>query len=128
MFVAKLSEDGADQGKWYMMVVEGNAPAHRAACCAIRCTGHGTREEAAEHHLQYQLDREVRLWLDRRESARECEICGERTTLRARLGRKGDLFVLCAQHQSTKSLQTLARQRTKAPSPKSQAAGESLAT
>jgi hypothetical protein len=111
MFVPRLSEDGPDRGKWYMMAIEGQAAPRRAGYCARRCTGHSTREEAAEHHLQYQLDREVDLWLDRRNLSRECEICGEMTTLRARLGRKSDLFVLCGRHQSTSSLQTVFRRR-----------------
>ncbi|HUN27470.1 MAG TPA: hypothetical protein VMU67_14280 [Steroidobacteraceae bacterium] len=108
MFLAKLSADGPDAGKWYMMAVEGKVAVRRVGYCARNCEGHSTQAEAIEHFLQYQLDREVDLWLSRR-GERVCEICGEPTTLRARLGRKTQLFVLCQQHQSTISLQKLAR-------------------
>jgi hypothetical protein len=108
MFVSKMSVDGPDSGKWYMMSVEGKVAVRRVGYCAGVCDGHSTQDEAAEHFLQYQLDREVDLWLARR-GQRACEICGEPTTLRARLGRKTELFVLCQKHQSTISLQNLAR-------------------
>jgi hypothetical protein len=108
MFVSKVSVDGPDTGKWFMMVVEGKTAIRRVGYCAGNCDGHSTEAEATEHFLQYQLDREVDLWLARR-SERACEICGEPTTLRARLGRKTELFVLCQKHQSTISLQKLAR-------------------
>ncbi len=115
MSVARKSEDQADAGKWYMMVVEGKAAARRAGYCAGACAGHDTEAQAVEHYLQYQLDREGDLWLVRRDE-RACEMCGGPTTLRARLGRDSALFVLCRQHQSTSSLQTLARRRTAARS------------
>lgn len=108
MFVSKVSVDGPDIGKWYMVAVEGKAAIRRVGYCAGSCDGHSTEAEAAEHFLQYQLDREVDLWLSRR-SQRACEICGEFTTLRARLGRKTELFVLCQKHQSTISLKKIAR-------------------
>ena len=108
MFRAKLSVDGPDIGKWYMMAVEGKVAIHRVGYCGRNCDGHSTQAEAIEHFLQYQLDREADLWLSRR-GERTCEICGEPTTLRARLGRKTELFVLCQKHQSTTSLQKLAR-------------------
>ena len=108
MFVPKLSEDGPDAGKWYMMAVEGKTAVRRVGYCGGNCDGHSTQSEATEHFLQYQLDREVDLWLSRR-GERGCEICGEPTTLRARLGRKTELVVLCQKHQSTISLQKLAR-------------------
>ncbi len=114
MIVARKSEDEADAGKWYMMAVDGKAAARRTGYCAGTCGGHGTEAEAVEHYLQYQLDREGDLWLARRDE-RACEMCGEPTTLRARLGRDSSLFVLCRQHQSTSSLQTLARRRTAGP-------------
>jgi hypothetical protein len=41
-------------------------------------------------------------------------MCGEPTTLRARLGRNTELIVLCRRHQSTISLQTLARRQVPA--------------
>jgi len=91
-----------------MMAMEGKIAVRRAGYCAGNCNGHGTQAEAIEHFLQYQLDREVALWLSRR-GERACEICGEPTTLRARLGRKTELSVLCQKHQSTSSLQQLAR-------------------
>jgi hypothetical protein len=113
MFVPQKSDEGPDAGKWYMMAVEGKTVIRRVGYCGGHCDGHGTQAEAAEHFLQYQLDREVDLWLARR-GERACEICGEPTTLRARLGRKTELVVLCQRHQSTISLQNLARGRTAA--------------
>lgn len=110
MFTPRVSEGGPDEGKWYMMVVEGKTPPRRTGYCAGACSGHGTEAEAVEHFLQYQLDREVDLWLARR-AERACEMCGEMTTLRARLGRNTELIVLCQRHQSTISLQTLSRRR-----------------
>ena len=83
----------------------------RTGYCALGCVGHASAEAALAHHLQYQLDRETALWLDRRTPARLCEICGEQTTLRARLGRDTTLFVLCHKHQSTKSLEKLFHER-----------------
>ena len=103
----KVSVDGTDTGKWYMVAVEGKI-AIRAGYCAGSCAGHSTKSEALEHFLQYQLDREVDLWLSRREQ-RPCDVCGEPTILRARLGRKTALFVLCQGHHSTANLQQLAR-------------------
>ena len=108
MFVPKLSSEGPDAGKWFMMAVEGKTAVRRVGYCGGNCDGHGTQAEAVEHFLQHQLDREVDLWLARR-GERACAICGERTTLRARLGRKTELIVLCQKHQSTISLQKLAR-------------------
>jgi hypothetical protein len=110
MFTARKCEVGAQAGKWYTVVIERQG-ARRAGYCALQCPGHDTSEEALAHHLQYQLDRETDLWLERRVPPRDCEICGEPTTLRARLGRYTKLFVLCRQHQSTNSLQKLFRQR-----------------
>lgn len=114
MFVPKLSEEGPDAGKWYMTSVEGKTIIRRVGYCGGNCNGHGTQAEAVEHFLQYQLDREVDLWLSRR-GERACEICAEPTTLRARLGRKTDLIVLCQKHQSTICLQKLARASLTAP-------------
>ena len=108
MFLPRVSEDGPDTGKWYMMAVEGKIAIRRVGYCGGNCDGHSTQAEAIEHFLQYQLDREADLWLSRR-GERACEICGEATTWRARLGRNTDLFVLCQKHQSTISLQRLAR-------------------
>lgn len=93
-----------------MMAVEGRSATRRVGYCAGSCGGHSTQVEAMEHFLQYQLDREVDLRLSRR-GVRACEICCQPTTLRARLGRKTELFVLCQKHQSTFSLQKLARSR-----------------
>ena len=119
MFIPKMSTEALDEGKWYMMVVEGKTIPRRTGYCAGSCSGHSTQAEASEHFLQYQLDREVDLWLARR-GERACEMCGEPTTLRARLGRNTELIVLCRRHQSTISLQTLARRRI--PSPAAQVA------
>ena len=106
MFTARKCDSGAEVGKWYTVIIEGRGT-RRAGYCAIGCTGHDSAEAALAHHLQFQLDRETNLWLDRRALPGECEICGARTTLRARLGRDTKLFVLCREHQSTSSLQTL---------------------
>ncbi|HSY04993.1 MAG TPA: hypothetical protein VK803_03545 [Steroidobacteraceae bacterium] len=109
-FAARMCEVGADVGKWYTVVIERQGT-RRTGYCALACPGHSSAEEALAHHLQYQLDRETDLWLDRRAAPRDCEICGEPTTLRARLGRAANLYVLCRQHQSTNSLQTLFQRR-----------------
>src|SRR6202051_4487117 len=90
--------------------VGGNPPPRRTGYCAGSCSGHSTEAEASEHFLQYQLDREVDLWLAPR-GGRACAMCGQPTTLRARLVRNTELIVLCRRHQSTISLQTLARRR-----------------
>jgi hypothetical protein len=110
MFIPRQSTDGPDEGKWYMMAVEAKI-ARRVGYCAVGCSGHETKEEALEHYLKFQLDRESDLWLERRSAALGCEICGDTTTLRARLGRNSKLFVLCATHQSTSSLQELFHRR-----------------
>ena len=110
MAIARMCESGADAGKWYTVILERNG-VRRAGYCAAGCPGHSSSQEALAHYLQFQLDRETDLWLDRHEPARECEICGARTTLRARLGRNTKLIALCTQHQSTRSLQTLFERR-----------------
>jgi hypothetical protein len=109
MFTTRICEVGADAGKWYAVVVERQA-VRRTGYCALGCAGHESSDAALAHHLQYQLDRETDLWLDRR-ADRDCEICGNATTLRARIGRNTKLFVLCQQHQSTTSLQLVVRRR-----------------
>lgn len=109
MFIPRRSESGPDEGKWYMMVAETKSQARRIGYCAAGCTGHETAEGAIEHYLQYQLDRESALWIDRRGTPLKCEICGELTTLRARLGRASKPFVLCTHHQSSSSLRELFR-------------------
>jgi hypothetical protein len=110
MFTTQKCEAGADAGKWYTVVIERQG-VRRVGYCAFACPGHDSSAEALAHHLQYQLDREADLWLERRAAPRYCEICGEPTTLRARLGRDTLLFILCREHQSTTSLQTLAQRR-----------------
>jgi hypothetical protein len=109
MFTARKFEDGADAGKWYTVVIERQA-IRKTGYCAAGCSGHDSAESALAHHLQFQLDRETDMWLDRR-FERTCEICGDGTTLRARLGRGTNLFVLCRQHQSTASLKVLFERR-----------------
>jgi hypothetical protein len=110
MLTTRKYEVGADAGKWYAVVIERQG-ARRVGYCALACPGHNSSEEALAHHLQYQLDREADLWLERRAAPRDCEICGEPTTLRARLGHDTQLFILCREHQSTSSLQKLFQQR-----------------
>ncbi|MGQ0835189.1 MAG: hypothetical protein ACT4O5_09765 [Gammaproteobacteria bacterium] len=114
MILPRQSADGPDEGKWYMMAVEAKV-ARRIGYCATGCDGHETKEDALDHYLRFQLDRESDLWLDRRSTPLECEICGDTTTLRARLGRNSKLFVLCGKHQSTSSLQELFRRRATQP-------------
>lgn len=109
MLTTRKCEDGADSGKWYAVVIDGRA-VRRAGYCALGCSGHESSEGALAHHLQYQLDRETDLWLQR-QFPQDCEICGDPTTLRARLGRNTKLFVLCRQHQSTHSLQKVVQRR-----------------
>jgi len=111
MLIPRQSPDGPDAGKWYMMAVDGGRPARRTGYCALRCGGHETREQALAHHLQYQLDRQVDLWLERRSMPQGCEICGEVTTFRARLGKDAKLFVLCTAHQSTTNVREAVRRR-----------------
>lgn len=115
MFNARMCESGDDAGKWYTVIIE-RGGVRRAGYCATACTGHDSADAALAHYLQFQLDRETDLWLERRALPGECEICGVRTSLRARLGRATKLFVLCHQHQSTSSLQTLFRRRLVQPS------------
>jgi hypothetical protein len=110
MLTTRKCEVGADAGKWYTVVIERQGT-RRVGYCALGCLGHDSSAEALAHHLQYQLDREADLWLERRSAPRDCEICGDPTTLRARLGRDTQLFILCRQHQSTTSLQKLFHQR-----------------
>jgi hypothetical protein len=110
MFVARQCEAGPDSGKWYAMIIE-HTGVRRAGYCATACTGHQSSDEALAHLLQYQLDREADLWLERRSQSRACEICGASTTLRARLGRNTELFVLCTHHQSSASLRQLSLRR-----------------
>ena len=116
-------EQGDAAGKWFMMASDPRTGARRAGYCASRCTGHATEREAQEHYLQYLLDRESDLWLDRRGAPRHCEICGEPTTLMARLGRKVPLIALCHGHQSTLSLQTVHRRRNGTLPPAAVSAG-----
>jgi hypothetical protein len=111
MFVARQVEDGPDAGRWYTVITERGSTPRRTGYCAVGCKGHETADEALSHHLQYQLDRETDFWLERRAAPVECEICGQPTTLRARLGRGTKLFVLCSRHQTTNSLQTLFHRR-----------------
>jgi hypothetical protein len=106
MFTACRCESGADTGKWFAVIL-GPQGTRRAHCCAAGCAGRDSCEEALAHHLQFQLDHESELWLERRSSPARCEICGGLTTLRARLGRDTKLVVLCHRHQSTSNLQTV---------------------
>src|SRR5437660_9245579 len=103
MFTTRKCETGADAGKWYTVVIE-RQRTRRVGSCALGCAGHDSRAEALAHHLQYQLDRETDLWLQRRATPRDCGICGAPTTLRARLGPDIKLFNLCLRHQQTNRL------------------------
>jgi hypothetical protein len=110
MITARMCETGDDAGKWYSVILE-RSGARRTGYCATGCSGHDSSQAALAHYLQFQLDRETDLWLDRREPARACEICNSLTTLRARVGRNTKLVVLCTQHQSTRNLQALFERR-----------------
>jgi hypothetical protein len=109
MLTTRKCEVGAEAGRWYAVVIDGQA-VRRAGYCAPGCSDRESSDEALAHHLQYQLDRETDLWLERH-VPQDCEICGSPTTLRARLGRDTKLFVLCRQHQSTYSLQKVVLRR-----------------
>src|SRR5689334_9169759 len=82
MFIARQSEVGAETGKWFTVVIERRAM-RRIGYCAVGCGGHTSADEALAHHLQYQLDRETDLWLDRRSMGGLCEMCDAYTTLHA---------------------------------------------
>ena len=111
MFTAQKCELGRDAGRWFTVAIQPGGLAHRIGYCAQGCPGHESSDAALTHHLQYQLDREANLWLERQQ-AQACEICGVPTTLRARLGRGTKPYALCADHQSSSSLQTLFRRYT----------------
>jgi hypothetical protein len=108
MFTAQRCEIGSDAGKWFTVVVQPGGRTHRIGYCARGCPGHASSLAALTHHLQFQLDRETDLWLERHQ-ARPCAICGVATTLRARLGRGATPHALCPEHQSSSSLQLLYR-------------------
>lgn len=111
MFTAQKCEQGKDAGKWFVVVIQPGGLTHRIGYCARGCAGHESSVAALTHHLQFQLDRETNLWLERRQ-AEACEICGASTRLRARLGRDTKPNVLCADHQSSSSLKLLFQRRT----------------
>lgn len=110
MFTAQKCELGKDAGKWFVVAIQRGGVTHRIGYCARGCAGHESSVAALTHHLQFQLDREADLWLERRQ-ADACEICGASTMLRARLGRDAKPSVLCADHQSSSSLQLLFQRR-----------------
>lgn len=111
MFTAQKCEFGPDAGKWFTVTIHPGGITHRIGYCARGCSGHESSDAALAHHLQFQLDRETDLWLERQRSD-ACEICGTPTTLRARLGRGTKPHVLCPDHQSSGSLQLLLLRRT----------------
>lgn len=111
MFTAQRCEFGEHAGKWFAVAIQPGGLTHRVGYCAQDCPGHESNVAALTHHLQFQLDRETDLWLERQE-ARACEICGDATTLRARLGRGTKPRVLCADHQSSHCLQLVYQRRT----------------
>jgi hypothetical protein len=113
MFTAQRCELGKDAGKWFTVVIQPGGRTHRIGYCARGCLGHESSDAALTHHLQFQLDRETDLWLERQQSD-ACEICSTPTTLRARLGRGTKPRVLCADHQSSGSLQLLFQRGTAA--------------
>jgi hypothetical protein len=111
MFTAQKCESGNQAGKWFTVATQPGGLTHRIGYCARGCPGHESSVAALAHHLQFQLDRETALWLERQQAS-ACEICGVPTTLRARLGRDTKPHVLCADHQSSNSLQLLFQRRT----------------
>lgn len=106
MFTAQECKFGKDAGKWFTVVIQPGGVTQRIGYCARGCPGHASSLSALTHHLQFQLDRETDLWLQRQQ-ARACEVCGVPTTLRARLGRGTRPYALCTNHQSSSSLQLL---------------------
>jgi hypothetical protein len=110
MFTAQKCEFGKDAGKWFVVTIQPGGLTHRIGYCARGCAGHESSVAALNHHLQFQLDRETNLFLERRQ-ADACEICGAPTKLRARLGRDTKPNVLCTDHQSSSSLQLLFQRR-----------------
>ncbi len=98
----RLTASGQDAGR---------SDGRRTGYCARRCGGHATRDEALAHQLQYQLDHELELGLERRSAPSRCEICGDVTTLRAQVGCGTPLLVLCWAHQSMLSLRDAIRRR-----------------
>lgn len=111
MFTAQKCELVGDAGRWFTVAVQPGGLTHRVGYCAQGCPGHESSVAALTHHLQFQLDRETDLWLERQQTC-ACEICGVPTTLRARLGRDTKPHVLCADHQSSRCLQLLYQRRT----------------
>lgn len=111
MFTAQKCEIGTDAGKWFTVAIQPGGLTHRTGYCARGCPGHSSSFAALTHQLQFQLDREADLWLERRQ-ADPCEICGVPTTLRARLGRGARPYALCTDHQSSSSLQLLFQRGT----------------
>jgi hypothetical protein len=111
MVTAKRSESGEHAGKWFAVTVQPGGLTCRIGYCARGCPGHESSSGALAHHLQFQLDRETDLWLER-QAALACELCSVPTTLRARVGRDSKPHVLCAEHQSSHSLQLLVERRT----------------
>jgi hypothetical protein len=110
MFITRQCDVGDDAGKWFTVAIE-QKTVRRIGYCAMGCAGHDSSDDALTHHLQYQLDRETDLWLDRRGLGGQCELCSEQTTLHARLGRGTRLFRLCHAHHTTSSLKILFRKR-----------------
>lgn len=110
MFTAKKCEFGNQVGMWFTVVIQPGGLSQRIGYCARGCAGHESSVAALAHHLQFQLDRETDLWLERQQ-ARACEICNVPTTLRARLGRGTKPHALCPNHQSSNSLQVLFQRR-----------------
>jgi hypothetical protein len=106
MFTAQKCELGKDAGKWFTVAMKPGGLTHRIGYCARGCAGHESGGAALTHHLEFQLDRETDLWLERQE-AHACEICSAPTTLRARLGRGTRPHALCCEHQSSGSLRLL---------------------
>jgi hypothetical protein len=116
MFTAQKCEFGNQAGKWFTVMIQPGGLTQRIGYCARGCLGHDSSVAALEHHLQFQLDRETDLWLERQQAS-ACEICGAPTTLRARLGRGTKPLALCSDHQSSNSLQVLFQRRTALASP-----------
>jgi hypothetical protein len=111
MFTAQKCESGEHAGNWFTVATPPGKLTHRIGYCARGCPGHESSVAALTHHLQFLLDRETDLWLSRQQAG-ACEICGVPTTLRARLGRDTKPHVLCAEHQSSRSLQLLFQRLT----------------
>lgn len=70
---AQKCEFGNEAGRWFTVAIKPGGLTRRIGYCARGCPGHESGDAALTHHLQFQLDRETDLWLQRHQ-AHACEI------------------------------------------------------